>query len=84
MLLANTLMPITTTTYRFCLFVQKKLEENNMLKEYAVALVLSTATPVAADNQEGAKKAPESQKETVTQPQVSKPRTGGNGWGVGF
>lgn len=47
-----------------------------MLKEYAVALVLSTATPVAADNQEGAKKAPESQKETVTQPQTTRPRSG--------
>ena len=55
-----------------------------MLKEYAVALVLSTATPVAADKQEGAKQAPESQKETITQPRAVKPQTGGNGWGVGF
>ena len=43
-----------------------------MLKEYAVALVLSTATPVAADKQEVAKQAPESQKETITQPQTVK------------
>ena len=54
-----------------------------MLKEYAVALVLSTATPVAADKQEGAKQAPESQKEATTQPEYVKPRTGG-GHGVGF
>ena len=63
----------------------KKSEEINMLKEYAVALVLSTATPVAADKQEGAKQAPESQKETVTQPEYVKPKTGGgHGGGVGF
>lgn len=55
-----------------------------MLKEYAVALVLSTATPVAADKQDGAKKAPESQRETITQPQGVKPKTGGNGWGTGI
>ncbi|AFV84847.1 hypothetical protein [Alteromonas mediterranea] len=55
-----------------------------MLKEYAVALVLSTATPVAADKQEGAKQAPESQ-ETITQPEYVKPKTGGgHGGGVGF
>lgn len=54
-----------------------------MLKEYAVALVLSTATPVAADKQEGANKAPETQKETPTQPQNQRPRTGG-GMGIGF
>ncbi|WP_334018754.1 hypothetical protein [Alteromonas sp. S015] len=54
-----------------------------MLKEYAVALVLSTATPVAADKQEGAKPAPESQKETITQPEYIRPQTGG-GHGVGF
>ena len=54
-----------------------------MLKEYAVALVLSTATPVAADKQEGAKQAPESQKETITQPQTVKRHSGG-GYGVGF
>ena len=62
----------------------KKSEEINMLKEYAVALVLSTATPVAADKQEGAKQAPESQ-ETITQPEYVKPKTGGgHGGGVGF
>ncbi|MEA3382172.1 hypothetical protein [Alteromonas sp.] len=55
-----------------------------MLKEYAVALVLSTATPVAADKQEGAKQAPESQKETVNQPEYIRPKTGGAGHGVGF
>jgi hypothetical protein len=67
------------------LFVRsKKLEEINMLKEYAVALVLSTATPVAADKQEGAKQAPESQKETVTQPEYIRPKTGGSNGGVGF
>ena len=55
-----------------------------MLKEYAVALVLSTATPVAADKQEGAKQAPESQKETVTQPEYIRPKTGGSNGGVGF
>ncbi|WP_162889810.1 hypothetical protein [Alteromonas sp. BL110] len=54
-----------------------------MLKEYAVALVLSTATPVAADKQEGAKQAPDSQKETTTQLEYVKPRTGG-GYGVGL
>ena len=54
-----------------------------MLKEYAVALVLSTATPVAADKLEGAKQAPESQKETTTQPEYIRPQTGG-GVGVGF
>ena len=50
-----------------------------MLKEYAVALVLSTATPVAADKQEGAKQAPQSQKETVNQPEYIRPKTGGAG-----
>ena len=55
-----------------------------MLKEYAVALVLSTATAVAADKQEGAKQAPESQKETVTQPQTVRPKTGGGGYGIGL
>lgn len=54
-----------------------------MLKEYAVALVLSTATPVAADKQDGAKQAPESQKETVTQPENYRPKTG-NGIGIGL
>ncbi|WP_198033603.1 hypothetical protein [Alteromonas sp. RW2A1] len=56
-----------------------------MLKEYAVALVLSTATPVAADKQEGAKQAPESQKEVATQTNyVPKPRSGMGGRGVGW
>lgn len=56
-----------------------------MLKEYAVALVLSTATPVAADTQEGAKQAPESQKETTTQLEYVRPQTGGgHGGGIGF
>ena len=55
-----------------------------MLKEYAVALVLSTATPVAADKLEGAKQAPESQKETTTQPEYIRPKTGGAGHGVGL
>ena len=55
-----------------------------MLKEYAVALVLSTATPVAADKQDGANQTPKKQNETVTQPQTVKPTTGGGGWGVGF
>ncbi|GEA10393.1 hypothetical protein [Alteromonas sp. KUL49] len=54
-----------------------------MLKEYAVALVLSTATPVAADKQEGANKAPETQKEATTQVENYRPRTG-NGYGIGF
>ena len=54
-----------------------------MLKEYAVALVLSTATPVTADKQEGAKQAPDQQKESVTQPQNYRPKTG-NGYGVGL
>ena len=55
-----------------------------MLKEYAVALVLSTATPVVADNQEGAKQAPESQQETTTQTEYVRPKTGGGHGGVGF
>ena len=55
-----------------------------MLKEYAVALVLSTATPVAADTQEGAKQAPESNKEVATEMEYVKPKSGGNGWGVGL
>lgn len=62
----------------------KKSEEINMLKEYAVALVLSTATPVAADKQEGAKQAPDSQKETITQPEYVRPKTGGGHGGVGW
>ena len=52
-----------------------------MLKEYAVALVLSTTTPVAADKQEGAKPASASQKEPVTQPQTTRPQTGAGTWG---
>ena len=35
-----------------------------MLKAYAVALVLSTTAPVAADKQEGAKKAPVQKKKS--------------------
>lgn len=54
-----------------------------MLKAYAVALVLSTTTPVATDKQAGADKAPEKQRETVTQPQTLKPRSGPSG-GIGF
>ncbi|GMM68015.1 hypothetical protein MTsDn1_13100 [Alteromonas sp. MTD1] len=54
-----------------------------MLKEYAVALVLSTATPVAADSQEGAKKAPESQKETITEMKTHRPKTGYGSLGTG-
>jgi len=54
-----------------------------MLKEYAVALVLSTAAPVAADKQEGVKQAPEQQKESVTQPQNYRPKSG-NGYGIGL
>ncbi|BFT30922.1 hypothetical protein D210916BOD24_20980 [Alteromonas sp. D210916BOD_24] len=47
-----------------------------MLKEYAVALVLSTSTPVVADKQEGAKPASDSQQETVTELQTTRPKTG--------
>lgn len=54
-----------------------------MIKEYAVALVLSTATPVAADKQDGVN-APEKQKETVSQPETYRPKTGHGGQGVGF
>lgn len=54
-----------------------------MIKEYAVALVLSTATPVAADKQDGVK-APEKQKETVSQPETYRPKTGHGGVGVGL
>jgi hypothetical protein len=68
-----------------CSFKKIKSEEKDMLKEYAVALVLSTATPVAADKQEGAKQAPESQKEVATETNyIPKPRTGGNGMGIGL
>jgi hypothetical protein len=55
-----------------------------MLKEYAVALVLSTATPVAADKQDGAKQAPETTKEVATESYVPKPRSGNNGRGLGW
>lgn len=55
-----------------------------MLKEYAVALVLSTATPVAADKQDGAKQAPDTKKEVATESYVPKPRTGMGGRGVGW
>lgn len=52
-----------------------------MLKEYAVALVLSTATPVAADKQDGVNKAPEKKQDTVTQPHSYRPQSGnGVGW----
>lgn len=52
-----------------------------MLKEYAVALVLSTATPVAADKQEGAKQDSNSQRETVTELQTTRPVSGMGSWG---
>ena len=55
-----------------------------MLKEYAGALVLSTATPVAADKQDGAKQAPETKKEVATQSYIPKPRTGNGGRGLGW
>ena len=58
------------------LFVQKNQRNNNMLKEYAVALVLSTSAPVVADKQEGAKPASDSQQETVTELQTTRPKTG--------
>ena len=48
-----------------------------MLKAYAVALVLSTTAPVAADKQEGAQKAPVQKKEVATETQSYKPKTGG-------
>lgn len=52
-----------------------------MLKEYAVALVLSTATPVAADKQEGVNKAPEQKKDVASQPHSYRPKSGnGVGW----
>ena len=47
-----------------------------MLKAYAVALVLSTTAPVAADKQEGAKEAPVQKKEVATETQSYKPKTG--------
>jgi hypothetical protein len=61
-----------------------KIRGNNMLKEYAVALVLSTATPVTADKQDGAKQAPETTKEVATESYVPKPRTGNDGRGLGW
>ena len=48
-----------------------------MLKAYAVALVLSTTAPVAADKQDGAQKAPVKKKEVATETQSYKPKTGG-------
>lgn len=48
-----------------------------MLKAYAVALVLSTAAPVADDAAKGAKKAPVQKKEVATETQKYKPRTSG-------
>lgn len=51
-----------------------------MLKAYAVALVLSTATPVADNKQEGAKQAPEQKKEVATETtktQTWRPATNG-------
>ncbi len=45
-----------------------------MLKAYAVALVISTAAPVA-DKQEGADKAPVQKKEVATETQQYKPKT---------
>ena len=48
-----------------------------MLKAYAVALVLSTTAPVAADKQEGAQKAPVQKKEVATETQQYKPKTSG-------
>ena len=47
-----------------------------MLKAYAVALVISTAAPVA-DKQEGADKAPVQKKEVATETQQYKPKTSG-------
>ena len=55
-----------------------------MLKEYAVALVLSTVTPVTADKQDGAKQAPETKKEVAAQNYIPKPRTGNDGRGLGW
>ncbi|MCU7555175.1 hypothetical protein OCL06_11265 [Alteromonas sp. ASW11-19] len=54
-----------------------------MLKAYAVAVALSTTTPVATEKQESADKAPSNQKEVVTQPQTYRPKTG-NGLGAGL
>lgn len=48
-----------------------------MLKAYAVALVLSTTAPVAADKQDGAQKAPVQKKEVATETQALKPKTNG-------
>lgn len=65
------------------MFVRLKIsEEIKMLKEYAVALVLSTATPVVADAQEGAKQAPETKKEVATETNVEKPKSGNQGFGM--
>jgi hypothetical protein len=60
----------------FVCFVYKYNEERKMLKAYAVALVLSTTAPVAADKQEGAQKAPVQKKEVATETQSYRPKTG--------
>lgn len=52
-----------------------------MLKAYAVALVLSTSSPVAKDGQQGLEKAPQKPKETTSQPQARRPRHGPLGGG---
>jgi hypothetical protein len=48
-----------------------------MLKAYAVALVLTTATPVSDNKQVGADQAPKQTTETATQTNTWKPRTNG-------
>ena len=53
-----------------------------MLKAYAVALVLSTSSPVVNDGQHGADKAPQKQKESTTETQIRRPRTGRLGTGL--
>lgn len=52
-----------------------------MLKAYAVALALTTATPVANKTEDGANKAPVQKKEVATQTQAWKK---GNRTGVKF
>jgi hypothetical protein len=70
------------------LFVRSKNKNQRnkrMLKEYAVALVLSTATPVAADKQDGVNKAPEQKKDVASQPHSYRPKSGnGVGWPKGI
>lgn len=46
-----------------------------MLKAYAVALALTTATPVADKNEDGANKAPIDTKEVATQTNSIKPNS---------